>query len=78
MIDIQVGVLAAAGLQALDDFEGGMLAADHRRALRLGTAIDKIPGMYVCYVTAHTFEVCIYMLLLICFILMYIQDSRLT
>ena len=35
----QVGVLGAAGLQALDDFERGVLADDHRRASMLADGI---------------------------------------
>jgi threonine aldolase len=40
----QVGVLAAAGLVALDDFEAGILTKDHERAQRLASAIQAIPG----------------------------------
>ena len=40
----QVGVLAAAGLQALVDYEGGLLVADHSRTRRLATALSTIPG----------------------------------
>ena len=43
----QVGILAAAGLVALDDFERGMLRSDHSRAKTLGEAIEKIPGFKV-------------------------------
>jgi threonine aldolase len=43
----QVGVLAAAGLQALDDFESGMLVADHRRAMRIAEGLSDIPGVEV-------------------------------
>lgn len=35
----QVGILAAAGLKAIDDFESGMLAHDHRRAKQLAAGI---------------------------------------
>jgi threonine aldolase len=41
----QVGILAAAGMKALDDFERGMLKEDHRRAQRLVEAISKAPGI---------------------------------
>jgi len=40
----QVGILAAAGLVALDDFEAGILTKDHERGQRLASAIQKIPG----------------------------------
>lgn len=43
----QVGVLAAAGLQALDDFEGGMLLADHRKAHAIAESLSEIPGIQV-------------------------------
>jgi threonine aldolase len=43
----QSGVLAAAGLQALDDFEGGMLKFDHSRAKRLAETLCKVPGLKV-------------------------------
>lgn len=40
----QIGVLAAAGLCALDDFEGGMLALDHARARLLADALRPMPS----------------------------------
>lgn len=40
----QGGVLAAAGMVALDDFEKGLLAADHLRARTIAEAISKMPG----------------------------------
>lgn len=43
----QVGVLAATGMVALDDFEKGILAADHGRAKALAEAINKLPGFQV-------------------------------
>jgi threonine aldolase len=43
----QVGVLAAAGLQAIDDFEGGMLVTDHRRAKRIAESLADTPGVEV-------------------------------
>ena len=48
----QVGILAAAGLQALMDYEEGLLIADHSRAKRLATALSTIPGLhFFCSVT---------------------------
>ena len=35
----QVGILAAAGLKGLDDFEAGMLTHDHRRAKQLASGL---------------------------------------
>lgn len=43
----QVGILAAAGLQALDDFEAGMLVADHRKASAIAESLSEIPGIHV-------------------------------
>jgi threonine aldolase len=43
----QVGVLAAAGLQALDDFEAGVLGTDHRRARHIAEGLSGIPGVEV-------------------------------
>jgi threonine aldolase len=40
----QVGVIAAASLVALDDFEAGILTKDHERAQRLAYGIQVIPG----------------------------------
>jgi len=41
----QVGILAAAGLQALSDYEEGLLINDHSRAKHLATALAAIPGI---------------------------------
>ena len=43
----QTGVLAAAGLVALDDFEGGMLNFDHIRAQYLANKISEMAGFSV-------------------------------
>ena len=43
----QVGVLAAAGMVALNDFEGGILDKDHARARRIGELISDLPGIHV-------------------------------
>lgn len=43
----QAGVLAAAGLRALSDYEGGILQIDHDRAKRLGVGISEISGFHV-------------------------------
>jgi threonine aldolase len=43
----QAGVLAAAGLQALSDFDMGLLRADHARAKRLAKALSEITGFKV-------------------------------
>eukprot|EP01040_Poterioochromonas_malhamensis_P005288 gene5288-5671_t len=43
----QIGGLAAAGLQSLDDFEAGILDDDHRRTKLLATALNKINGLSV-------------------------------
>jgi len=43
----QVGVLAAAGLKALDDFESGILAHDHRRAKQLAVGIKGLTAFQV-------------------------------
>jgi hypothetical protein len=43
----QVGVLAAAGLQAVHDYEGGLLLPDHARAKQLAAAIAQVPGFSV-------------------------------
>jgi hypothetical protein len=50
----QVGVLAAAGMVAIDDFERGMLAADHLRARTIAEAISKMPGFVVDVNVVHT------------------------
>ena len=39
----QVGIIAAAGLVALDDFEAGVLQQDHVRALMLAEALRVLP-----------------------------------
>lgn len=43
----QVGILAAACLQGLDDFEAGKLMVDHTRAQRIAESIAKMPGFIV-------------------------------
>jgi hypothetical protein len=43
----QVGILAAAGLQAVSDFESGMLVSDHLKAKVLAIAISNISGFSV-------------------------------
>ena len=40
-------MLAAAGLQALSDFDMGLLRADHARAKRLAKALSEITGFKV-------------------------------
>jgi threonine aldolase len=44
---VQVGVLAAAGLVGLDDFEAGLLLADHCRARRLAEQVGALRGFWV-------------------------------
>lgn len=39
----QTGILAAAGLKALDDFEAGILAIDHLRCQRIADTLNKNP-----------------------------------
>eukprot|EP01035_Chromulina_nebulosa_P021034 gene21034-27260_t len=43
----QVGVLAAAGLRALDDFNVGILNYDHKRARHLAEAINELPAFQI-------------------------------
>lgn len=43
----QVGILAAAGLQAIADYEAGILIPDHQKARLLATAIAGISGFTV-------------------------------
>jgi len=43
----QAGILAAAGLQALDDFERGMLNNDHVRAVAIAEKLAMLPGLTV-------------------------------
>lgn len=43
----QGGILAAAGLQALDDFEAGILDIDHARAKQLARLLSNVPGLDV-------------------------------
>lgn len=43
----QVGGLAAAALQALEDFDSGMLSRDHFRANWLATELSQLPGLYI-------------------------------
>jgi threonine aldolase len=40
----QLGILAAAGIQGIADFEAGLLLPDHLKAKQLATAISEIPG----------------------------------
>jgi hypothetical protein len=47
IISIIVGILAAAGLQALDDFESGLLEEDHRKAKFLSEQLADLPGLLV-------------------------------
>ena len=42
----QTGILAAAGLKALDDFEQGILAIDHMRCQRIADAFQRPYGKY--------------------------------
>lgn len=42
-----IGILAAAGLQALDDFESGLLEEDHRKAKYLSEQLADLPGLLV-------------------------------
>lgn len=39
--------MAAAGLQALDDFENGMLKDDHDRAQIIAKKLSELPGLNV-------------------------------
>lgn len=50
----QIGVIAAAGLQGLDDFEAGMLTNDHIRAKRLARSIRELPFVDVDPSTVET------------------------
>ena len=50
----QVGVLAAAGLQAVRDYESGLLLPDHARAKQLAAAIAHVPGFSVDIGTVET------------------------
>lgn len=50
----QVGVLAAAGLVGLDDFERGMLKDDHRRAKELAFALKNLSLFEVSYDSIET------------------------
>lgn len=43
----QVGILGAAGLKALDDFESGILIDDHIRTLKLADSLKKITFLKV-------------------------------
>lgn len=47
-------MLAAAGMQALDDFENGMLVKDHDRALYLAFRLADLPGLTVDVETVNT------------------------
>jgi threonine aldolase len=50
----QVGVLAAAALVALDDFEAGMLHADHTRAQRVAKSLAVMRGYHLEVESVHT------------------------
>jgi threonine aldolase len=50
----QAGVLAAAGMVAINDFERGMLSSDHLRARMIAEAISKMPGFSVDVNTVHS------------------------
>jgi threonine aldolase len=50
----QSGVLAAAGLQALDDFEKGILVQDHYRAARLAKKIESFAPAFKLFSTVET------------------------
>jgi threonine aldolase len=50
----QVGVLAAAGLVALDDYEAGMLIGDHERTQQLAEGLHLLPGLSVDLATVDT------------------------
>ena len=50
----QVGILAAAGLQAVADYEAGILLPDHNKATLLANAIACIPGFSVAVETVET------------------------
>lgn len=43
----QVGVLAGAGLQALEDFDQGVLSVDHRRARSIAQGLSEVSGLRV-------------------------------
>lgn len=43
----QAGILAAAGLQALDDFESGILETDHKIAKLLADELTTLPGLFI-------------------------------
>jgi len=43
----QVGILAAAGLQAIDDFEHGLLDGDHAKATKIAQGLAEISGLSV-------------------------------
>ena len=44
----QSGILAAAAMVALDDFEAGMLSHDHKKAQQLA---DAIKGIHIIHIT---------------------------
>ena len=50
----QVGVLAAAGIQAVHDFDQGIIVEDHRRAQLLAQGLAVIPGLLIDPSTVHT------------------------
>ena len=58
----QSGLLAAAGMVALDDFEAGMLSHDHKRAQQLADAIKGIHLIHL-YILPNHCHYCCYRLL---------------
>lgn len=43
----QAGILAAAGLKALDDYETGILLPSHMKAKLLANRLSDVPGLHV-------------------------------
>ena len=50
----QVGILAAAGIQGIADFESGLLLPDHLKAKQLAIAISEIPGFDISIADVET------------------------
>jgi threonine aldolase len=50
----QAGVLAAAALKGIDDFESGLLEADHAKARHIAKELGNIPGLDVDVMDVHT------------------------
>uniref|UniRef100_A0A6C0DQI1 Aromatic amino acid beta-eliminating lyase/threonine aldolase domain-containing protein n=1 Tax=viral metagenome TaxID=1070528 RepID=A0A6C0DQI1_9ZZZZ len=50
----QVGIIAAAGIVALDDFENNILEKDHIRTQRIANAVETIPAFKLMTQTTHT------------------------